>query len=152
VYGLSPLPDAPPSELGLVPAMTLRARLALVKRVPSGHGVSYMHRYVTNRETTLGLVPLGYADGVPRDATNVGPVLVGGRRRTVAGVVCMDQFMLDLDDDEISAGDPVVLFGSGSSGEPTAQDWADATGTISYEIVSRVGARVARSYLGSVVS
>ncbi|MFL6288711.1 MAG: alanine racemase [Actinomycetes bacterium] len=148
VYGLSPLPDSPPDELGLRPAMTLQARLALVKRVPSGHGVSYLHRYVTNRETTLGLVPLGYADGVPRDATNLGPVLVGGRRRTVAGVVCMDQFMLDLGDDASAAGDLVVLFGSGATGEATAQDWADATGTISYEIVTRVGPRVARRYLG----
>lgn len=148
VYGLSPLPDAPPSELGLQPAMTLQAQLAMVKRVPAGHGVSYQHRYVTNRETSLGLVPLGYADGVPRDATNVGPVLVGGRRRTVAGVVCMDQFMLDLDDDAVLAGDVVTLFGSGEHGEPTAQDWADATGTISYEIVTRVGPRVARRYLG----
>jgi alanine racemase len=96
-------------------------------------------------------VPLGYADGVPRNATNVGPVLVGRRRRTVAGVVCMDQFMLDLGDDDLAVGDRVVLFGSGASGEPTAQDWADATGTISYEIVTRVGSRVARRYVGSAV-
>jgi alanine racemase len=149
VYGLSPLRDAPPSELGLRPAMSLRARLALVKRVPAGHGVSYLHRYVTNRETQLGLVPLGYADGIPRDATSVGPVLVGGRRHTIAGVVCMDQFMLDLGDDPVKAGDLVVLFGSGRDGEPTAQDWADATGTISYEIVTRVGPRVVRRYVGN---
>ncbi|HEX5016467.1 MAG TPA: alanine racemase, partial [Actinomycetes bacterium] len=150
VYGLSPLPDAPPSELGLLPAMTLRGRLTLVKRVPAGHGVSYLHRYVTNRETSLGLVPLGYADGIPRNATNLGPVMVGGRRRTIAGVVCMDQFMLDLDDDPVVAGDVVTLFGPGSNGEPTAQDWADATGTISYEIVTRIGPRVARRYVGGV--
>lgn len=148
VYGLSPLPDSPPAELGLRPAMTLLARLALVKQVESGQGVSYLHRYVTNRATTLGLVPLGYADGVPRDATNVGPVMVGGRRRTVAGVVCMDQFMLDLGDDDVEPGAVVTLFGSGSGGEPTAQDWADATGTISYEIVTRIGPRVARRYVG----
>jgi alanine racemase len=148
VYGLSPLRDAPPAELGLRPAMSFRARLALVKRVNAGQGVSYQHRYVTNRETTLGLVPLGYADGVPRDATNVGPVMVSGRRRTIAGVVCMDQFMLDLGDDSVAAGDVVTLFGSGDDGEPTAQDWADATGTISYEIVTRVGPRVPRRYLG----
>jgi alanine racemase len=148
VYGLSPLRDAPPSELGLRPAMSLRANLALVKRVGAGQGVSYQHRYVTNRDATLGLVPLGYADGIPRDATNVGPVLVGGRRRTIAGVVCMDQFMLDLDDDPLTAGDPVVLFGAGDDGEPTAQDWADATGTISYEIVTRIGQRVTRRYVG----
>jgi alanine racemase len=152
VYGLSPLRDAPPISLGLRPAMSLQAELALVKRVPAGHGVSYMHRYVTNRETTLGLVPLGYADGIPRDATNVGPVLVGGRRRTVAGVVCMDQFVIDLGDDPASEGDVVTLFGAGAAGEPTAQDWADATGTISYEIVTRMGPRVRRRYVGGSTS
>jgi alanine racemase len=128
--------------------MTVRARFALVKRVPAGEGVSYGHRYVTPRETTLGLVPLGYADGVPRAASNVGPVWAAGRRRTIAGTVCMDQFVLDLDDDSIAAGDEVVLFGPGTSGEPTAQDWADATGTISWEIVSRIGPRVPRHYVG----
>jgi alanine racemase len=132
--------------------MSLQARLTLVKRVPAGHGVSYMHRYVTNRETTLGLVPLGYADGIPRDATNVGPVQVGGRRQTIAGVVCMDQFVVDLDDDPVSAGDVVSIFGSGDSGEPTAQDWADATGTISYEIVTRMGPRIQRRYVGGATS
>ncbi len=152
VYGLSPLRDAPAASLGLLPAMSLQARLTLVKRVPAGHGVSYMHRYVTNRETTLGLVPLGYADGVPRNSTNVGPVQVGGRRRTIAGVVCMDQFVVDLGDDPLAIGDVVSLFGPGSSGEPTAQDWADATGTISYEIVTRMGPRIARRYLGGAES
>jgi alanine racemase len=148
LYGLSPIPQRRPAELGLRPAMTLQARLALVKRMASGHGVSYLHRYVTSDETNLGLVPLGYADGVPRNATNVGPVLVGGRRRTIAGVVCMDQFVVDLGDDPLEAGAPVVVFGSGGHGEPTAQDWADATDTISYEIVTRIGPRVVRRYVG----
>lgn len=152
VYGLSPLADAPPKSLGLEPAMSLQAALTLVKRVPSGHGVSYLHRYITSSETTLGLVPLGYADGVPRSATNVGPVLAGARRRTIAGVVCMDQFVLDFGDDPVTAGDIVTLFGSGASGEPTAQDWADATGTISYEIVTRIGPRVRRRYIGGTTS
>jgi alanine racemase len=152
VYGLSPLRDAPSRSLGLRPAMSLRARLALVKHVSAGQGVSYMHQYVTNRETTLGLVPLGYADGVPRNATNVGPLLVGGRRRTISGVVCMDQFMVDLGHDALSAGDEVVLFGAGDDGEPTAQDWADLTGTISYEIVTRVGPRVRRRFIGETPS
>lgn len=152
VYGLSPLVDAPSKSLGLKPAMSLQAALTLVKRVPAGHGVSYMHRYVTNTETTLGLVPLGYADGVPRSATNVGPVLAAGRRRTVAGVVCMDQFVLDFGQDPVSAGDVVTLFGPGTSGEPTAQHWADATGTISYEIVTRMGPRIRRRYLGGAAS
>ena len=148
VYGLSPMPVEHPAErLGLRPAMTLVARIALTKRVPAGQGVSYLHRYVTEEETTLALVPLGYADGVPRAATNLGPVLVGGRRRTIAGTVCMDQFVLDVGDDDVVLGDPVVLFGPGDGGEPTVEDWADALGTISYEIVTRVGPRVPRVHL-----
>jgi alanine racemase len=148
VYGLSPVPDvAGPHEYGLRPAMTLAADLVLVKRVPAGSGVSYGHTYTTNRETTVGLVPLGYADGVPRAGGNLGPVLAAGRTRTVAGRVCMDQLVLDLGDDPAAAGDQVVLFGAGSDGGPTAQDWAAATGTISYESVTRVGPRVPRVYV-----
>jgi len=149
VYGLSPVPEvAGPESYGLRPAMTLRSAMVLVKRVPAGSGVSYGHTRTTERETTLGLVPLGYADGVPRSGGNVVPVLAAGRRRTVAGRVCMDQLVLDLGDDLAAAGDEVVLFGPGDDGEPTAQDWADATGTISYEIVTRVGPRVPRVYVG----
>jgi alanine racemase len=150
VYGLSPVPEiATSAQLGLRPAMTLTASLVLVKRVPAGSGVSYGHVYTTATETTLGVVPLGYADGVPRAASNVGPVWAAGRRRTVAGRVCMDQIVLDLGEDDAKEGDEVVLFGPGSDGEPTAQDWADATGTISYEIVTRVGPRVPRVYVGA---
>ena len=138
------------ADFGLVPAMTLEAELALVKRVPSGQGVSYGHAYTTTTETTLGLVPLGYGDGVPRRASECGPVLVGDRRLTVAGRVCMDQFVLDLGPDaRETAGERVVLFGSGAAGEPTAEDWARASGTIGYEIVTRVGARVPRVYVGA---
>ncbi|MGA5565169.1 alanine racemase [Streptomyces platensis] len=149
VYGLSPVPDlAGPAELGLRPAMTLTARLASVKRAPAGQGVSYGHRYRTARETTLGLVPLGYADGVPRHASQAGPVLVAGRQHTVAGTVCMDQFVLDLGDAPATPGDEVVLFGPGDRGEPGAEGWARAAHTISHEIVTRIGARVPRSYTG----
>jgi alanine racemase len=145
VYGLSPAPDAGmPADFGLRPAMTLAARVALVKRVPAGHGISYGHQYHTSRETTLALVPLGYADGIPRAASNAGPMLLGGRRRTIAGRVAMDQVVLDLGDDSAAAGDEVVLFGPGDGGEPTAEDWARALGTISYEVVTRVGPRVPR--------
>ena len=147
VYGLTPVP---PEWHGLTPAMTLRSSVALAKRVPAGSGVSYGHVYTTGRETGLALVPLGYADGVPRNATSVGPLFLGGRRRTISGRVCMDQFVVDVGDDAVTAGDEVVLFGPGRDGEPTAQDWADATGTISYEIVTRVGARVPRAYRGRV--
>ncbi|HEV2888514.1 MAG TPA: alanine racemase [Jatrophihabitans sp.] len=146
IYGLSPVPDK--GDFGLVPAMTLRTSLAAVKRIPAGEGVSYGHQYVTERETTVALVPVGYADGVPRAATNVGPVAIGGHRYTISGRVCMDQFVVDIGDAEASAGDEVVLFGPGTGGEPTAQDWADVLDTIHYEIVTRVGSRVPRSYTG----
>ncbi|MFE2640589.1 alanine racemase [Streptomyces scopuliridis] len=147
LFGLSPVPEvAEPAALGLRPAMTLTARLVSVKRVPAGHGVSYGHRYRTSRETTLGLIPLGYADGVPRHASSAGPLLAVGQQRTVAGTVCMDQFIVDLGDDTAAAGDEIVLFGPGDRGEPSAEDRARAAGTISYEIVTRIGARVPRTY------
>lgn len=149
VYGLSPVPDlGDPAQYGLRPAMRVQARASVVKRVPAGQGVSYGHTYTTQRPTTLVDVPAGYADGVPRAASSVGPVSVNGLRHTVAGRVCMDQFVVDVGDDEVSAGDPVVLFGPGDDGEPTAQDWAAATDTISYEIVTRISSRLPREYTG----
>lgn len=150
IYGLSPGPEVgDAAALGLTPAMTLTTQVALVKRVPAGHGVSYGHQYTTARETSLALVPLGYADGIPRHLTNLGEVAIGRRRYRVAGRVCMDQFVLDVGEDPVSAGDEVVLFGPGTSGEPTAEEWAAAIGTINYEIVTRVGARVPRVYQGT---
>ena len=146
LYGISTLPGGAPSWLR--PAMTLRARLALVKRVPAGSGVSYGHHYVTGRETTLGLVPVGYADGVPRAATGLPLVAARGRRWPIAGTVCMDQFVVDFGDEPVAAGEEVVLFGPGDDGEPTAQEWGEALGTISYEIVTGVGNRVVRTYPG----
>jgi alanine racemase len=148
MYGLSPNPQlGSPAELGLRPVMTLLGRLALVKRVPGGHGVSYGHTYHTPSAGNLALVPAGYADGIPRTASGRGPVWIGGERYTVAGRVAMDQFVVDLGDREAGPGDVVVLFGPGDRGEPTAQDWADAADTISYEIVTRIGARVPRVYV-----
>ncbi|WP_228313031.1 alanine racemase [Streptomyces fungicidicus] len=148
MYGISPSPEIGTSaDFGLRPAMTLSASLALVKHVPGGHGVSYGHHYVTPGATTLGLVPLGYADGVPRHASSAGPVLVEGKWRTVAGRVAMDQFVVDLGGDEPEPGAEAVLFGPGERGEPTAEDWAQAAGTIAYEIVTRIGARVPRVHV-----
>ena len=145
-YGLATLPGGPPAWLR--PAMTLRARLALVKRVPAGTGVSYGHRYVTPRETTLGLVPLGYADGIPRAATGLPLVAARGRRWRIAGTVCMDQLLIDFGDEPVTEEDEVVLFGPGDDGEPTAQEWGDTIGTISYEIVTGISARVPRTHHG----
>ncbi|MFE2099069.1 alanine racemase [Streptomyces sp. NPDC059468] len=148
MYGVSPSPEiGAPADFGLRPVMTLSASLALVKHVPGGHGVSYGHHYVTAGETTLGLVPVGYADGIPRHASGTGPVLVDGKWRTVAGRVAMDQFVVDLGGDEPPVGAEAVLFGPGDRGEPTAEDWAQACGTIAYEIVTRIGTRVPRVYV-----
>ena len=143
-YGLATLPGGAPAWLR--PAMTLRARLVLVKRVPAGTGVSYGHRYTTTRETTLGLVPLGYADGIPRAATGLPLVAAHGRRWPIAGTVCMDQLVIDFGDEPVAEGEEVVLFGPGDDGEPTAQEWGEALGTISYEVVTGIGARVRRSH------
>ncbi|WP_226485826.1 alanine racemase [Streptomyces parvulus] len=148
MYGVSPSPEiGTPADLGLRPVMTLSAALALVKQVPGGHGVSYGHHYTTPGDTTLGLVPLGYADGVPRHASSTGPVLVDGKWRTVAGRIAMDQFVVDLGGDRPEPGAEAVLFGPGGRGEPTAEDWAQAAGTIGYEIVTRIGSRVPRVYV-----
>lgn len=146
LYGLSPVPG---ERFGLRPAMTARARVTLTKRVPAGTGVSYGHTHVTERETTLAVVPLGYADGVPRHASNLGPVQLAGRTRRIAGRVCMDQFVLEVGDDPVAPGDVATLFGDGSDGGPTADDWAEAVDTINYEIVTRFGGvRVPRIYDG----
>ncbi len=144
VYGLSTLPGGAPAEFR--PAMTLRTRLAQVKRVAAGTGVSYGYRHVTATEATLGLVPLGYADGLPRTAAGRALVQARGRRWTVAGTVCMDQFVIDFGRQPAAAGDEVTLFGPGDGGEPTAQEWAETLGTVSYEIVTGIGNRVRRVY------
>ena len=148
VYGLTPgraLGTA--AELGLRPAMTLRARVAHVKRVPGGHGVSYGLTWRAPRETTLALVPLGYADGIPRSARGA-HVLIGGLVLPVVGRVAMDQVVVDAGDAGVSAGDDVVVFGTGAAGEPTADDWGEWSGSIGYEITTRIGVRVPRRYVG----
>lgn len=149
-YGLSPVPDlAGPADFGLRPAMSVRARLTLVKAARAGQGVSYGHEYTTDRDTILGVVPIGYADGVPRAASSRGPLTVGGARHTVAGRVCMDQVVVDLGPTYAGgAGDVVTLLGRADRGEPTAQDWAGAAETISYEIVTRMGPRLPRVLIG----
>ncbi|KQZ86309.1 alanine racemase [Microbacterium sp. Root166] len=144
IYGLSPFEDRSSADLGLRPAMTLRGAVAAVRRVPAGQGVSYGYDYRAERDTTLALVPLGYADGVPRQASGSGPVVIGGRRFAVAGRIAMDQFVVDVGEHPVAVGDEVVLFGDPTLGAPAADDWATAAGTINYEIVTRIGPRVPR--------
>nr|WP_274637655.1 alanine racemase [Microbacterium bovistercoris] len=144
IYGLSPFTGRTSAELGLRPAMTVRAGVAAVRRVPTGQGVSYGYTYRTRQETTLALVPIGYADGVPRQASDAGPVTIGGRRFRVAGRIAMDQFVVDVGNAPVAVGDEVVLFGDPTLGVPAVEEWADAASTINYEIVTRIGPRVPR--------
>lgn len=147
VFGLCTLPGGVPGWLR--PAMTVRARLIQVKRVTAGTPVSYGHRYAAQRATTLGVLPLGYNEGIPRNATNkAGLIFTRGRRVQIAGTVNLNHVVLDLGDEPAEAGDEVVLFGAGDQGEPTAQEWADQLGTISYEIVTRFTGKVPRTYCG----
>lgn len=149
IYGLSPLPDLGDSaHFGLRPAMTVTADVTVTKQVPAGQGVSYGHTYVTPAPTTLADIPIGYVDGVPRSASSRGPVSIGGRRFTVSGRVCMDQFVVDVGDAPVRAGDTATLFGDPAAGVPSAQEWADAAGTISYEIVARMSANLPRVHRG----
>lgn len=164
IYGLSPFEDRTPQDFGLIPAMTLRARVANVKAVPRGSGVSYGLGYRTARDTHLALIPLGYADGVPRVATGA-PVRIGGRVYPVVGRIAMDQCVVDLAlghtvtpagapeaeavvdeavDPLVHIGDEAVLFGAGD--HPSVTEWADAAGTINYEVVTRISQRVPREH------
>lgn len=151
-YGIDPAPGiAARAGVTLRPVMRLRAALAAVKTIPAGRGVSYGWRWVAPESTTVGLVPLGYADGIPRHAGNRVQVGWRGTRVPERGTICMDQFVVDLGvGASAEPGEEVVLFGPGDSGEPTAEDWAGWCGTIGYEIVTRVGARVPRRYQGQL--
>lgn len=149
IYGLSPFADRSSAELGLRPAMTLRAAVAAVRRVPAETGVSYGYDHRTDRDTTLALVPLGYGDGVPRAASGAGPVVIGGAGFRVAGRIAMDQFVVDVGDHPVAVGDEVVLFGDPTLGVPSATQWGEASGSINYEIVTRIGARVPRRQVSS---
>ena len=145
-YGLSPATDVDVAALGLVPAMTLSAPVISVKRVKAGSGVSYGYAYRCERDTTLALVPLGYGDGIPRQASNRGPVSINGAVGRVAGRVAMDQIVVDMADATVAIGDEAILFGDPAASVPSADDWAEAADTINYEIVTRIGPRVTRRY------
>jgi alanine racemase len=149
LYGLSPdinnLGDS--KLLKLKPAMKLKAKLHLVKTVKAGASVGYGGTAVTKSDTKLGVVTLGYADGIPRNANKLAGVFAAGMRAPLIGRVSMDQFVVDLGINSLAkTGDEVIVFGDGGSGEYTADEWAKASGTINYEIVTRIGSRVPRLY------
>ena len=146
LYGLSPnVERATASELGLRAVMTLSSTLIVDRTVPPGTGVSYGHTAVTDSVTRLGVVPLGYEDGIDRKASNIAPLVINGAPSRIIGRVCMDQFVVTLPEGA-AAGDTAWLFGDASVGLPTADYWATATDTIGYEVVTRLGARVPRHY------
>ena len=149
LYGLDPFSTNKAAEYGLIPAMTAVAKVAQIKQVPAGHGVSYNYLHRTARETNLALVPVGYAEGLPRAATGKAEVSIGGKRYPILSQVAMDQFVLDIGDDPIQVGDEVIIFGDGATGVPSADDLAAACGTINYEIVTRMGGRFEREYFGA---
>ncbi|MFM7210920.1 MAG: alanine racemase [Actinomycetota bacterium] len=150
VYGVTPGPRiGPPWPSGLEfrPAMTVRARISHVKRVAPGHGASYGLTWRADEETSLALLPLGYADGLPRTARGA-QVLIAGERFPIVGRIAMDQCIVNVGDAPIEAGADVIVFGPGGSGEPTAEEWAGWDDTVGYEIVTRMGARLPRRYVG----
>lgn len=147
IYGISPGGgvDRMVEELGLRPAMSLHARVSMVKRVSAGDRISYGLRHTFDADTTVATVPIGYADGVPRRLWNCGgEVLIRGARRPIVGVITMDQLMVDIGDDIVEVGDDVVLLGQQGAERITATEWANALGTIAYEIVCGISARVDR--------
>jgi alanine racemase len=149
IYGQTPIPEL--GDMGLRPAMTLKCPVALVRSVRAGDGVSYGHTWIAERDTTLALLPIGYADGVFRTLSGRIDVLINGRLRRSVGRICMDQFVVDLGPGgiDVAEGDDAILFGPGTHGEHTAQDWADLLGTINYEVVTSPRGRVTRTYRGA---
>lgn len=148
VYGQTPIPER--GDMGLRPAMTVKCPVTLVRSLKKGDGVSYGHTWIAERDTTVALIPAGYADGVFRTLSNRIDVSINGRRYPNVGRICMDQFVVDLGPDptDVVAGDDAILFGPGTDGEPTAQEWAELLGTINYEVVTSPRGRIGRSYVG----
>ena len=136
------------NELQLKPVMQLRSQIHLVKDIPAGSQVGYGGTAITKSDTKLAVIPMGYADGIPRNANSLAGVLIGNKRAPIIGRVSMDQFVVDLGNDSIArAGEWAYLIGSEGAGGYTADAWAKACGTINYEIVTRIGARVPRVFI-----
>jgi alanine racemase len=145
LYGLSPFSDNRAQEFGLKPVMLAEAKVVQTKRVQAGEGVSYGYLYRTPKETTLALVPVGYAEGLPRSASGRAEVSINGKLYKIHSRIAMDQFVVDVGDASVSPGDTVIIFGEGG---PSADDLATAADTINYEIVTRIGSRFNREYIG----
>jgi len=147
LYGLEPEPGVG-TDRGLRPALVWRSTVALARRLPTGERLSYGHRYELQRDSWVATVPVGYADGYPRSLSNRADVVIGGHRCRVVGSVTMDQVIVDCGDLEVAAGDEVVLLGRQGEEEVTAWELARHLDTVAYEIVTRIGPRVPREYVG----
>jgi alanine racemase len=148
LYGVPPAPELG-DRVVLRPVLSLRAQVSHVKPLPRGSRVSYGLRYELATDAQVATVPLGYADGVPRNLGLVGgEVLVRGQRVPIAGTVTMDQLMIDVGGQPVEVGDEVVLLGAQGDEEITAGEWAERLGTIAYEVVAGIGTRVPRRYVG----
>ena len=146
MYGVSAAGPNFCEDFDLRAVMTLTGSIAMLKQIPAGQSVSYGSRWTAPAATRIALVPLGYADGIPRSAVGA-HVLIQGRKQQVVGRVAMDQFVVAIDDDlMVREGDDVIVFGEGATGAPTAEEWGVASGSIGYEVVTRIGSRVTRDH------
>jgi alanine racemase len=155
IYGISPGPGVDHLTSELRPALTLKARLSVVKRVVAGSSISYGWRHRFDVDTTVATLPIGYADGVPRRLGTLpdrpgADVLIGGRRCPIVGVVTMDQLMVDVGQADVGVGDEAVLIGEQGDERIGVAEWADRLGTIGYEIVCGIGRRIPRLEVGDV--
>jgi len=144
IYGIYPKENL---KINLRPVLSLKTRVVFIKSVPAGVGISYGHEYITPRATRIITLPIGYGDGYPRNLSNRAPVLIGGRRFNMCGRICMDQIMVDVGDFPVKLGEEVVLIGSQKQNRITAEELAQLSGTIPYEIVCGLGCRIPRVYL-----
>jgi alanine racemase len=148
IYGLHPTGDIKKaSAVDLKPALSLKAKIVNLKEVAADQGVSYNHSYRTKNPTKLAVIPLGYSDGIDRRAANAASVAIEGKTFKISGRICMDQFVVDVGSDFQDQNATVTLFGDSSTGVPSVEDWAQAIGTINYEIIARLANRVKRVYL-----
>lgn len=148
IYGLHPEADLTKARsIGLKPALSLKAKIINLKPAGAGEGVSYNHTYQTKTDTQLAVIPLGYSDGIDRRAANSAPVSIAGKLYKISGRVCMDQFVVDVGSDFNNSENIATLFGDSTLGVPSVEDWAQAVGTINYEIIARLATRIKRVYL-----
>ena len=144
VYGLYPKENL---RINLKPVLSLKTKIIFVKKVPKGYGISYGHNYITKVNTVIVTLPIGYGDGYPRNLSNLAPVLIKGKRFKISGNICMDQVMVDVGNLKVKLGDEVVLIGKQGKNKITAEELANLSGTIPYEIVCGLGSRIPRVYI-----